>query len=113
MKIKRINEVDIIDIDIEGAKGVTKQILIGKDDGSDGIIMRLFTVQAGGNTPLHTHNFEHLVKIEKGKGIVVDSEGDHAVEAGMIIYVKPNEVHQFKNTSDDILQFICVIPAQN
>lgn len=113
MEIKRIVDVPVIDIDIEGANSVTKQILIGKDDGSDNIIMRLFTVQAGGNTPLHTHNFEHLVKIEKGSGVVVDSEGEHPVEAGMIVYVKPNEVHQFKNTSDDILQFICIIPAQN
>lgn len=112
MKIRRIQNVEIIDIEMEGAKGVTKQILIGKNEGSDNIIMRLFTIQAGGNTPLHTHDFEHLVKIEKGRGIVVDSQGEHEVEPGMVIYVRPNEVHQFRNAGDGIFQFICIIPAQ-
>ena len=75
--------------------------------------MRLFTVGPGGNTPLHTHNFEHLVKIEKGEAVVVDSDGEHNVSEGSVVYVKPNEMHQFLNRSDGDLQFICVIPAQD
>ncbi len=111
MIIKSINDVQRTEVNGDNIKDVKKQVLIGKDDGSDKMIMRLFTVQTGGNTPLHTHDFEHLVKIEKGSGTIIDSEGEHAIEQGMIIYVKPNEIHQFKNTSNEELQFTCTILA--
>ena len=111
MIIKSINNVEVTEVNGDDIKDVKKQVLIGKDDGSDKMIMRLFTVQAGGNTPLHTHDFEHLVKIEKGSGIVIDSEGEHKIEPGMVIYVKPNEIHQFKNNSNEELQFTCTILA--
>lgn len=111
MIIKSINDVPSIEVKGDNIKDVNKQVLIGKDDGSDKMIMRLFTVQAGGNTPLHTHDFEHLVKIEKGNGIVIDENGEHAIKPGMVIYVKPNEIHQFRNNSNEELQFTCTILA--
>ena len=111
MIIKNINDIQATEVKGDNIKNVRKQILIGKDDGSNNMIMRLFTVQAGGNTPLHTHDFEHLVKIEKGNGVVIDSNGEHKIECGMVIYVKSNEIHQFKNTSNEELQFTCTILA--
>ncbi len=110
MIVKYIKDVEKINIEADNVKYVEKQILIGPNDGSTNIRMRLFTVKPGGYTFYHTHDYEHLIKIEKGKGIAIDKDGEHIIEEGMVLFVKPNEIHQFKNNSDSELQFICVIP---
>ena len=34
----------------------------------------------------------------------------HALRAGDVVFVKPDEVHQFRNTGDQPLKFLCLIP---
>ena len=110
MVIKKISDVNKTKIEDKGTKDVSRQILIGIEDGSTNIIMRLFTLAPGGHSPLHTHDFEHLVKVEKGKGIAVYENGEREIQSGDLVYVKPNEIHQFKNPFNEEFQFICVIP---
>ncbi|HAV92201.1 TPA: cupin domain-containing protein [candidate division WOR-3 bacterium] len=110
MIIKKISDVEKTKMDDSLSKGVTRQILIGENDGSNDIIMRLFTVATKGNSAHHTHNYEHLVYVEKGRGIAVYESGEKEIKAGDIVFVKPNEIHQFKNPFDEEFQFICVIP---
>jgi quercetin dioxygenase-like cupin family protein len=95
----------------EGTKDVLRRILIGPDDGSLNIIMRHFKILPGGNTPLHRHNWEHVVKIEKGKGIVVNEAGEEIViSEGESLFIPENEEHQFKNPFSDPFEFLCIIP---
>lgn len=111
MIIKNIIEVPFEDT--SAYKGVKKQILLGKRDGSDEIIMRLFTVEPGSATPYHDHGFPHLVKVESGNGFVIDKEGvEHEISAGNIVYVQDDEVHGFKNVSDKPFSFICIVPER-
>ena len=110
MKIKHNFDVTEVKVQTEGAKNVTMKILIGPEDGSDNIIMRYFKVLPNGHTPRHKHYHEHIVKIEKGKGIVIDCEGnEHKVSPGHSIFVKSNEEHQFKNPFTEQFEFICNI----
>ena len=46
-----------------------------------------------------------------GKGKVFIGDAWHDISAGTTIFVPPNVDHQFKNTSEDVMTFICVIPA--
>lgn len=95
----------------EDIKGVTKQVLIDAEDGSDKIIMRRFFIQTGGNTPYHTHDFEHVVQVESGSGIAVDKNGvEYQVQSGQSLFIRPNEKHQFKNPNPEPFQFLCIIP---
>ena len=111
MIIKNLNDVPYADT--SGYKGVTKQILIGPDDGSHEIIMRYFSVEPGGNTPSHEHGFPHLVRIEKGDGVVIDAQGnEHPLSAGQFVYVVDDEVHGFRNVGSDPFDFICIVPAR-
>ena len=111
MKININEEIFSNEVKMEGAKDVKMKILIGLDDGSDKIIMRHFTVAPGGNTPYHQHNYEHVIKIEKNKGIAVDENGiDHEIKKGESLFVKPNEKHQFRNPFNKDFEFICIIP---
>jgi quercetin dioxygenase-like cupin family protein len=111
MKINTNSEIPASDVRMEGARGVKIKILLGLNEGSDKIIMRHFIIAPGGNTPYHQHNYEHLVKIESNRGIVVDEDGNnHEVKKGQSIFVQPNEKHQFRNPFSEDLEFTCIIP---
>ena len=111
MVIKKLGDVPFEDM--SGYDNVTKQICIGPKDGSDEVVVRYFSVAPGGSTPYHDHGFPHLVKIEKGAGVVLDSEGkEHPLTAGQFVYVQDDEVHGFKNTGDGPFDFICVVPER-
>jgi len=114
MKIKQNSRIKPVEVTTEGYKGIRKKILIGSNDGSKNIIMRYFTIAPGGHSPKHSHNYEHLVKIESGKGIVVGKD-DKKVEVseGYSIFIEANEMHQFQNPFEENFEFICIIPNIN
>ena len=97
-------------VEEEGVQNVTKRVLIGPEDGSSRIIMRYFKVLPGGNTPFHTHDFEHVVRVEKGKGIVVNASGQEIpISLGHSVFIAAGEKHQFKNPYEEPFEFLCTI----
>jgi len=111
MKININDEIKSVEVQMEEASKVRMKILIGTDDGSENIIMRHFTIAPGGNTPYHTHNYEHVIKVEKNRGIAVDENGNsHELKEGQSLFVKPNEKHQFRNPFNEDFEFMCIIP---
>lgn len=98
---------------IPGYEGVKKQIFIGPKDGSHEISMRYFSVEPGGATPYHQHNFPHLVKVEKGSGIVIDADGkEYNLNVGQLVYIDDNEIHGFKNTGKESFDILCIVPGR-
>jgi quercetin dioxygenase-like cupin family protein len=99
-------------VQMDGVKGVTMRMIVGRDDGAPNFSMRHFTVEPGGNTPHHSHNYEHEVFIVEGAG-TVECDGEHKpIKAGDALFVPPNSVHQFVNTSKAPLKFLCLVPTQ-
>ena len=93
--------------------GVEKQILIGREDGSKEIILRNFSIKPSGTSPYHSHHFPHLVKVERGQGVVIDPAGnEHPLRLGMLVYIPDNELHGFKNTGSEPLDFLCIAPER-
>ena len=46
-----------------------------------------------------------------GKGAVIDSDGnEHPIEVGNVVYVNDDEVHGFKNLSNEPFDIICIVP---
>ena len=110
MKINKDNELKEIDVKIDGVKNIKKRILIGPEDGSDNIVMRYFRIMPQGHTPHHKHDYEHVIKIEKGKGIAIDNQGcEHNISSGMSLFITANEPHQLRNPFDEPLEVICII----
>ena len=108
--IKKNIDVKKVPVTEEEVENVTRKILIGPDDGSHNIIMRLFEVLPGGHTPLHSHSHEHVVKIEKGRGVVVTKTGEEVeVSQGQSLHVEGDERHQFKNPYSEPFEFLCII----
>ena len=111
MRIKKLGDVPFADL--RGYERVTKQIVIGPDDGSKEIVLRYFSLQPGGKTPRHAHDFPHLVKIEAGKGMVTEESGvEHKVGKGDYVFVPANEVHHLANAGTEPFDFICIVPGR-
>lgn len=108
--VNKSDQVDSSDIsDLDGAEGVEKQVLLGKNEGVATFAMRKFTLRDGGYTPFHDHDWEHEVFVLSGQGKVKTDEGLVAVESGDAIYIPPNESHQFINESEE-MEFLCLVP---
>jgi quercetin dioxygenase-like cupin family protein len=111
MKVEKSSNIPKKPVEMEGAEGVQIQWLISREDGAENIAMRIFELKPGGHTPLHTHIHEHEVFIVEGQGTFVCEGRDYEFAREDVIFVPPNKEHQFRNTGDSALRFLCIIPA--
>ncbi|MCP4145220.1 MAG: cupin domain-containing protein [bacterium] len=110
MLIKKLNEVTKEKVNMDGAVGALKQLVIGSADGAPAFSFRVFTVEPGGHTPRHSHPFEHLNYVLSGNGELVDPDGNGiAVTTGDFAIILPDELHQFRNNSNEDFVFICAV----
>jgi quercetin dioxygenase-like cupin family protein len=84
--------------------------LITKEIGAENFAMRLFEMDAGGNSPFHSHSWEHEVFILEGEGLAVGEGGERKFRAGDVLFIPPNEKHQLKNNGEKTVKFLCLIP---
>jgi quercetin dioxygenase-like cupin family protein len=114
MKIASLNSLEKMPVDMEGACCVSKSVPVSKDDGSPLFAFRVFTIDPGGNTPYHTHPFEHINYVIEGSGVIVMETGEERpVKKGDFALVLPDEQHQYKNTSaTDPMIMICAVPKE-
>jgi quercetin dioxygenase-like cupin family protein len=84
--------------------------LITKNMGAENFAMRLFEMEPGGYSPLHSHPWEHEVFILEGEGTVFGNGKENKFKAGDVIFIPPNEKHQFKNTGEKTVKFLCLVP---
>jgi len=94
----------------EGTKGVVFKQLLAKNVQAPNFYLRLFDVEPGGNTPRHSHAWEHEVFVVSGRGKIVLEGSESALSEGDAVLVEPNETHQFVNDSTTTMRMICVIP---
>jgi len=111
MLIRRAEDMPGSPMQMEGVKGVTMRMMVGRGDGAPNFAMRHFTVEPGGNTPHHSHDYEHEVFIVEGEARVENDGQFHQVKAGDVLFVKPNAVHQFVNQSEKPMKFLCLVPV--
>ena len=110
MKVNHNEQVECKPVDMEGAAGCTVRWLVSDADGAPNFAMRQFEVAPGGHTPRHTHPFEHEVYVLEGSGIVLEGDVEHSLSAGDVVFVKPDEEHQFRNTGGTPMKFLCLVP---
>jgi len=110
MKVQNSKDAPQQEVKMEGASGCTVRQLVNEDDGAPTFAMRQFEVSPGGYTPRHSHPYEHEVYVLEGEGEVYEGDTPHPLKKGDVILVKPDEVHQFKNTGDGPMQFLCLVP---
>lgn len=110
MKVEHYERTAQQPVGMEGAAGCQVRWLVGKPEGAPNFAMRQFEVAAGGYTPKHRHPYEHEVFVLEGEGIVLEGDYEHPLRAGDVVYVAPDDVHQFRNTGSGPLKFLCLVP---
>jgi quercetin dioxygenase-like cupin family protein len=80
-----------------GASKTRVRWLITEEIGAYNFAMRLFEMAPDGSSPLHTHPWEHEVFILNGEGKLFDDKKALPFKAGDVVFVLPDERHQFKN----------------
>jgi quercetin dioxygenase-like cupin family protein len=102
---------DFRDVEAQPAlEGVTMRVVIGPEEGAPFFNMRVFEVQPGHASPHHSHWWEHEVFVLSGQGVVKTDGGEIAIGHGSAVLVPGGEMHQFQNTGDDVLRFLCLVP---
>ena len=94
----------------EGAEKLMVRWLITKETGAENFAMRLFEMEPGGFSPLHSHPWEHEVFILEGHGLVTGGKEKRRFNKGDVIFIPQNETHQLKNAGEKTVKFLCLIP---
>jgi len=110
MKVSNLTRVTQAPVTMEGSSGCQVRWLIDEQQGAPNFAMRQFEVAPGGFTPRHSHPYEHEVFVLEGEGVVVEGDQEHRLAAGDFVLVTPDEIHQFRNTGDKPLKFLCLVP---
>ncbi len=94
----------------EGANGATIRWVISEADGSDNYALRVIELEPHGNTPHHSHWFEHQNYVVEGEGTVTIGDTVYPVKPGDVIFVPGGVPHQYRSTGATPLKFLCGIP---
>ena len=114
MKICSLGTIEKIPANMKGAEKAYKQVPISKSDGSPAVSFRVFTLESGGHTPYHEHDFEHMNYVIEGDGVIVNRNGEEAeFKKGDFALILPGEKHQYRNSSEiEPFIMICAVPKE-
>jgi quercetin dioxygenase-like cupin family protein len=106
MKVQHYRQVKAI----TAAPGVTMRVVAGPTEKAPTFAMRVFEVEIGSATPLHTHPWEHEVFMLAGNGVLRSGGKEIPLAEGDVAIVLPNEQHSFMNAGMEMLRLICIVP---
>ena len=110
MKVNHHSDIELKAVEMEGAAKTKVRQLLGANVETANFAMRMFEIDPGGYTPRHQHDYEHEIYVLEGEGVVVEGEQQHNLQSGDVVYVHPNDIHQFRNTGDATMKMLCLIP---
>lgn len=108
--MKAYSYLDIPAEPVEGMEGARIRWAIGRNVGAPNFVLRIIELDPGATTGYHKHPWEHEVVVLEGRGAVRGANGQASLVPRMCVYVEPGEEHQFLNTGEEMLRFVCVIP---
>lgn len=94
-------------------KGITRRELSGKRGESQRFHVRYFEIAPGGYSTLERHLHEHVVIPIRGRGEAQFGCYVFQVGFGDVVYVAPNDPHQFRNpaSAEEPFGFLCLVNA--
>lgn len=112
MPVVKYNDLLAVQVQNADATRVSKKVPIGETEGWEDYTLRTFTIDPGGHTPRHCHDWEHVNYIIRGRGkLMIDGKTEEVVEKDFA-FVPPNREHQFTNPFDETFEFICIVPRR-
>ncbi len=95
-------------------KGITRRELSGTRGESPRFHVRYFEIQPGGYSTLERHHHEHVVIPIRGSGEAQFGCYVYTVSLGDVVYVAPDDPHQFRNpeNASEPFGFLCIVNAE-
>ncbi len=93
--------------------GVTKQVPVGPEEGSNNFHLRYFRLEPGAHSNQEFHPHEHGVLILHGHARVQLKEEYFEVGPKDAIFISGNDMHQFVVLGDEPLGFLCVVVGKS
>lgn len=87
----------------------TKQVLISSEEGPN-FAMRKFSIEPGGEMPMHTNSVEHEQLILKGRAKVIINGKEFEAKKDDVVFIPANVPHCYKTIGTEPFEFLCVIP---
>lgn len=111
--IRNIHDVQMNPVQMEGVHGASMAVMVGRSDGAPNFALRSFSVEPGGHTPRHSHDYEHEVFVVSGSGTILLGDETKQIRPGDVIYVKADLEHQFNAAQGgQPLRFLCMVPVE-
>lgn len=95
-----------------GAVGGSVSVVIGPDDGARNFSVRYFEIEPKGQSSFDRHSHDHGIYILRGRGRVLIGWETYDLGPGDVVYIGPNEQHQFESVGEEPLGFLCVVPPK-
>ncbi|MBA2564159.1 MAG: cupin domain-containing protein [Gemmatimonadetes bacterium] len=94
---------------VGGARGTTRQVLIGADEAPN-FALRRFVMQPGGGMPKHTNSVEHEQYVLGGRASIGIGEDVVDVRAGSVVFIPAGMPHWYRVEGDEPFEFLCAVP---
>lgn len=88
---------------------VYKRVLISAAEAPH-FAMRMFTIEAGGNMPLHTNSVEHEQFVIRGRARIRIGQEVYEVGPGDVVFIPAGVPHDYQTIGQEPFEFICVVP---
>lgn len=85
-------------VEVDGAKKTVIRHVITEKDGAPNFNMRVLSIEEGGQSPSHSHPWEHEFFVISGEGMGIVDNKQEKVGTGDVIYVPPNVQHAITAT---------------
>ena len=95
---------------VDAAEGLSKAVLIGEEHGAPNLAIRRFTLAPDAEVPKHTNEIEHEQYVLEGEYVVGLGDEEQVVSPGDALLIPAGTVHWFRNESDAVSSFVCMVP---
>ncbi|MGD8866938.1 MAG: cupin domain-containing protein [Gemmatimonadales bacterium] len=95
----------------ESHRGVIRHPLVGAPEDAP-FHVRYFEVGPGGYTSHERHEHQHVVIALRGEGEVRLGDRWQPVRFGDVVFVAPNDAHQFRAAGEEPFGFVCIVSAE-
>lgn len=110
MHVKKINEIE--SEVVESGNGVSRQMLVGPEEGPN-FAMRKLVIEPGGGIPAHTSGAEHEQYVLGGRARVGIGDRVYEVEEGDVIFIPPGEPHWYETYGEEPFELLSVVPNRD
>jgi len=110
MHVKKIDDIE--SEVLESANGVSRQMLIGPDEGPN-FSMRKLVIEPGGGIPAHTSGAEHEQYVLGGTARVGIGDQVYEIAKGDVVFIPAGEPHWYEAYGEEPFELLSVLPNKD